>query len=319
MSLDNIIGQPLAVELIQRWLSQETNQPLLFYGPEGVGKRTTAIELAKALNCPKIQGLKACDHCSTCKRIVPGKHPDVCILDMEFQAAIRGEALEKQQTLRIETILEERRRLYQSSVEGGWKVSILDDAHRLTADAANVLLKVMEEPPARTAIFLLTPYRDRLFATLVSRCQPVRFKPLADHDMRRCLKDQQVPADQQMRLIELAAGSPGRALRLNRAEQIQNASEAETLWKDLPGMVPGKILARPESRSRTTASQRVDVEEQLQQLLSPALRALRSGQPFAARKLELIQEAQKQLRQNVPPSLVYDHLLLKLSRLSPHA
>ena len=53
----------------------------------------------------------------------------------------------------------------------------------LTPDAANVLLKILEEPPPQTAIFLLTPYRDRLFSTIVSRCQPIRFRPLSDEEM----------------------------------------------------------------------------------------------------------------------------------------
>ena len=97
---------------------------------------------------------------------------------MAWQAAERKEPLEKQQNLRIETVMAERHRLLQSPVEGAWKVSILDDAHRLTADAANVLLKILEEPPSNTAIFLVTPFRDRLFATILSRCQPVRFRSL---------------------------------------------------------------------------------------------------------------------------------------------
>src|SRR5581483_10893079 len=113
-------------------------------------------------------------------------------------------------------LLQERHRLFQSAVEGPWKVTIIDDAHRLTPDAANVLLKILEEPPAKTAFFLLTPFRDRLFPTVLSRCQPVRFKSLTDDEMRECLSELGVRPEQQMKLIELALGSPGQALHLNR-------------------------------------------------------------------------------------------------------
>src|SRR5258706_4861690 len=157
MSLDSVIGQPLAVDLCRKWLKQNTTQPLLFYGPEGVGKKMLALEVAKTLNCAT-----ACDQCLSCKKITAGNHPDVRVINLAWQAAERKEPLEKQQNLRIETVLTERHRLLQSSVEGSWKVSIIDDVHRLTADAANVLLKILEEPPPTTAIFLVTPFRDRL-------------------------------------------------------------------------------------------------------------------------------------------------------------
>jgi DNA polymerase-3 subunit delta' len=276
MSFKTITNQPLAVQLIQRWLARQTTQPLVFHGPQGAGKRALALEAAKALNCEKA-GAEGCETCLSCRKIGAGNHPDVRVIDLAYQAAQRGELLEKQQSLKIETILAERKRLYQTAHEGKWKVSLIDEAHRMTPDAANVLLKILEEPPAKTAIFLLTPYRDRLFATILSRCQTIRF----------------------------------------RAGKNPEVSEPETeaLWQKLPNLTPAQILGRPEARSKT-ASSRNEIEAQLQRLLSPALRELRSGDVAAVQKVEWIQSAQQQLRQNVPPSLVYDHLLLKLSTSS---
>jgi DNA polymerase III gamma/tau subunit len=274
MSFESIIGQPLAIKLVQRWLAKKTTQPLLFYGPEGSGMRDVALELARALNCKETPGVSGCGRCNSCKKIAAGRHPDVRVLDMAFQAAQRGEPIEKQQSLRIETVLEERQRLYQTVVEGPWKVCILDEVHRLTADAANVLLKVMEEPPSNTAIFLITPHRDRLFATILSRCQPVRFR-----------------------------AKPG------GVETILPAVQA--LWKQLPTLTPLQILGKSQPRAT-----RPDIEADLRTLLAPALRELRE-QPersSSAVKVELIQKAQQQLRNNVPPSLVYENLLLKLSK-----
>src|SRR5258706_7753573 len=197
MSLDSITGQPFALELCRQWLKRQTTNPLLFYGPEGAGKKGLALEVAKVLNCtagseggrigvsapnrpiaePPTQS-GGCDACLSCRKIAAGNHPDVRVIDLAWQAALRKEPLEKQQALRIETVLAERHRLFQSSLEGPWKGSILDEADRLTADAANDLLKVLEEPPANTAIILVTPLRDRLLATSVSRAEPVRFRYL---------------------------------------------------------------------------------------------------------------------------------------------
>ncbi|MFA5975741.1 MAG: AAA family ATPase [Elusimicrobiota bacterium] len=299
--LESIIGQPLAVDLCRQWLAKETTHPLLFYGPEGTGKRTLALEVAKVLN-------------GSTHKIDAGQHPDVRVIDLPWQALERKEDLAKQQTLRIETILTERRRLLQSVVEGSWKVSIIDGAHRLTPDAANVLLKVLEEPPARTAIFLMTPFRDRLFPTLVSRCQPVRFRPLTDDEMRQILGRKGIPEESHMKLIELALGSPGRALHMNREEHIQAVQEAEALWQTIPGQRPMELIRALEGRGRTARPTRTDIEQRISALLVPAVRELRGGQPDAGRSVQLLQSALTQLRQNVQPGLVFENLLLQLSR-----
>ena len=327
MSFTSIIGQPLALELVQRWLARQTTQPLLFHGPEGVGKRALALELAKALNCALTlapspafrvgegggEGIpyEPCDQCLSCRKIAAGNHPDVRALDLAYQAAEREEEMEEQKSLRISTLLTERRRLLQSAGEGRWKVSILDDAHLVTADAANVFLKILEEPPERTAFVLITPYRDRLYQTILSRCQPVRFRPLTFDEMGRCLSRLKVPADFQARLIELARGSPGAATHLNREEQTQAAREADQMWESLPSRTPSAVLPGARLQGR---SGRAEIEKRLFHLAPVALRDLYAGRAGAAESLELIQKALSRLRRSVQPGLVYDHLLLQLAR-----
>ena len=225
----------------------------------------------------------ACDQCLSCRKIAAGNHPDVRVIDLAWQAAERKETIEKQQNLRLETVMTERHRLLQSPVEGSWKVSILDDAHRLTADAANVLLKILEEPPAPTALILVTPFRDRLFATLVSRCQPIRFRYL------------------------------DRATHLSH-EEIDARREAENLWQSLQNAVPARLVQAAEGRTRTAKLGRTEIEQQIQRLLVPAARALRGGDAGAQEPVRLLQNALAQLRQNVQPALVYDNLLLQLSK-----
>ena len=319
MSFKDVIGQPLAVELARRWISRETTHPLLFFGPEGVGKKTLALEMAKALNCLSGQPPSdACDACLSCRKIRDGQHPDVRVVDAALQAAERKEPLEKQQTLRIETVLNERHRLLQSPLEGRWKTSVIDDAQRLTPDAANVLLKILEEPPPRTVIFLVTPFRDRLFLTVASRCQPVRFRRLADEEMRQVVRRFYNDAPlgsgpSPMRIIELALGSPGRALRMSREDQIQGVLEAEALWQSLPGQPPNQILSKSDGRGKSRPT-RADIEGRIRCLLLPAARALRGGELQATGSVQLIQDALQKLRQNVQPSLVFEQLLLKLAR-----
>ena len=235
------------------------------------------------------------------------------VLDLAWQALERKEPFEKQQNLRIETVMTERRRLLQSPVEGPWKVSIIDDAQRLTPDAANVLLKILEEPPAKTAIFLITPFRDRLFATIVSRCQPVRLGALSDEEIAQCLSRLEVPADLHAKLSEMALGSPGRALHLSREEQIVAVQEAERLWPALREMTPSRVVRETGGR-KSSKPNRAEIEGQIHSLLVPAARAMRAGDAGARQPVQLLQSALTQLRQNVQPALVYDNLLLQLSR-----
>lgn len=280
MSLDSITGQPFALELCRKWLKRQTTHPLLFYGPEGAGKKQLALEVAKALNCTAGSPTPdACGSCLSCRKIAAGNHPDVRLIDLASQAALRKEPLEKQQALRIETMLAERHRLLQSSVEGPWKVTVLDDAHLMTPDAANVLLKILEEPPARTAIILVTSFRDRLLATIVSRCQPVRFR------------------------------YPERAPQLSH-EEIEAHRQAETLWESLATASPARLV---QGRARTAKLGRTEIEQQIQNLLVPAAQALRAGDRSAQDPVSFLYQALTQLRQNVQPELVYDHLLLRLA------
>jgi DNA polymerase III delta prime subunit len=276
--------QPFAVNLCRTWLKRQTTHPLLFFGPAGAGKKALALEVAKALNCKVASATleQACGECLSCKKIDSGIHPDVRVIDLAWQALERKEPVEKQQTLRMETMLGERHRLLQSAVEGAWKVSIIHDAHRMTPDAANVLLKILEEPPARTALLLLTPYRDRLLATLISRSQPVRFRHVE------------------------------RAASLSH-EEVEAHRQAENLWDSLKTVSPEKLVQTAEGRSRTVKVGRPDIEEHIHRLLVPATRALRSGNPQASKSVRVLERALTQLRHNVQPALVYDNLLLQLS------
>jgi|GEM_PF-1524428 len=305
MSLDALIGQPLAVELARKWLAQKTNHPLLMVGPEGVGKRTLALELAKTLNC------KTNDpDCASCHKIAAGLHPDIRVVDMAWQALIRDEEVEKQQNLRIETILAERHRLFQSPLEGTRKVLIVDDAHRLTPDAANAFLKVLEEPPADAAIFLLTPFRERLLPTIISRCRPIRFRALADEEMRLWQKRAGIEEID----LWLARGSPGRALHLVREETLNAIRQADALWESLPARSAVDIVGNVENRGKGARVTRPEIEEKIKTLKVPAARALRAGDPRAMNALPALEGALQKLRHNVQPGLVYEDLLITLAK-----
>src|SRR5262249_12521950 len=139
------------------------------------------LRLAQALNC-EMGGGDPCLSCRACRRIERGNHPDVRVAGMETQAGVLGlkeEQAERQKVLRVELI-----RSFQSGIalrpyEGRRRVLILHDAEKLNDQAANALLKTLEEPPPFATLVLVSNSGGDLLPTVVSRCQLIRLRPLS--------------------------------------------------------------------------------------------------------------------------------------------
>ena len=145
----------------------------LLSGPEGEGKTELALGFAKALNCEREKVFEACD-CPSCGKIERRTHPDVHWF---------GEDLESR-SIKIEEI---RMLLHEASLkpfEGRWKVFILQGAERLTLEAANALLKTLEEPPEHSVFFLLVANKEHLLETVQSRAFEIRTPPVPEKDPR---------------------------------------------------------------------------------------------------------------------------------------
>jgi DNA polymerase-3 subunit delta' len=180
----------------------------LFVGPPGIGKRTFAVELAKALLCeaaPAGTALEACDRCPACILVEAGTHPD-------FQTAARPP---ETQEFPVDLMREVCRSFALKPARGRGKVVVLDGADDLNAEAANCFLKTLEEPPPRSVLILVGSSPDRQPVTIVSRCQVVRFAPLAPALVEELLQGQGVD-DPQLRacLVRVSGGSPGVAMEL---------------------------------------------------------------------------------------------------------
>ena len=180
----------------------------LFVGPPGVGKRLFAVELAKALLCesPRDDGrLEACDHCPACAQVEAGTHPD-------FLAAARPP---EKAEFPIELMRELCQHFSLKPARGRGKVVVIDDADDLNDESANCFLKTLEEPPPGSVLVLIGSSTDRQKATITSRCQVVRFRPLPPEVVGELLQANGVddPAMRE-RLARLGGGSPGQALAL---------------------------------------------------------------------------------------------------------
>ncbi|MBY0230160.1 MAG: DNA polymerase III subunit delta' [Gemmataceae bacterium] len=178
----------------------------LFAGPEGVGKKLFATELARALLCDEPPAtLRACGECPSCAQIGAGTHPD-------FTVAGKPEDAHE---FPIEAMREVCSFFSLRSARGKGRIVVIDDADDLNEESANCFLKTLEEPPPRSMLVLVGSGPERQLPTINSRCQVVRFAPMPDGFVRTVLDQAGIddPA-MQARLVRLAGGSPGRALAL---------------------------------------------------------------------------------------------------------
>src|SRR4030043_1584557 len=206
MALQDIIGQEKAVNILIRTIERgRVPSTYLFAGESGIGKKFTAINFAKALNClepvtsnelrvtSKRQTQNSepnsslvtrhsslifdcCDECSSCRKIESGSHPDFFLIDLHS-----GQ-------IRIEEIRAIDDTLSLKAFEGKWKIVIVDEAHMMNSFAANAFLKTLEEPPKDRLIILISSNPDRLPDTIRSRCSRLNFTPPSDEECRKVIE-----------------------------------------------------------------------------------------------------------------------------------
>lgn len=209
---DEIIGQEIPKLLLQRTLKQNRlPSAFLFYGPEGVGKRTTALIFAKAVNCKEKQG-DACGVCSSCKKITNENHPDIRV--------IRPEPSGKGELIPIDTVKAIRHEVSLRPFEGRKRLFLVIHSDRMKLEASNAFLKTLEEPPLDTLFILTSTRPDFLLPTILSRCQKIRFRRLTSAEVERALVERRgvlpnAPTPENTRLLSrLSWGRLGFALNL---------------------------------------------------------------------------------------------------------
>ncbi len=285
MSWTHILGHPERVESFRGIVARgRLAHAYLFVGPVGVGKKLFARELAKTLLCestsPGRDALNACDQCDACLLVDAGTHPDLFMIGRP----------EDKNEFPIEVMKQFLHDFSLKTARGRGKIAIVDDADDFNDESANAFLKTLEEPPPGSVFFLIGTSLDRQLLTIRSRCQLVRFAPLADAHVRTLLQKQEINDGAMLdRLVRLAGGSPGQALAL----------ADESLWKFrrelLTGFTQPKIdsvgLAKSfvefaEEAGKEAASQRRRASQMLRLIIESFTDALRVQAGAAARSAD---------------------------------
>jgi len=210
MAFKDIIGQKKALRILQRTIERgKIPSSYLFAGESGIGKKYTAINLAKTVNCLKAVDsehipVDSCDACSSCKKIDAGVHPDYLLVSPEGGK------------IRIEEIRPVDNRLSLKPFEGKNKIVIIDDADTMNVFASNAFLKTLEEPPKDSLIILVSSKPDNLSDTIRSRCSRINFTPLSYEASQRVIQraigqEEKTPSELST-IMRLSLGRPGLVL-----------------------------------------------------------------------------------------------------------
>ncbi len=218
MSWHGILGHDDVVDKLRRAVARgRLATSFLFAGPEGIGKRSFALKLAQALLCRERpeEALDPCGRCPACIQAAALTHPDLEVVSKPAEKSFLPVALfigDPEHRMREGLC----HRIGMKPMLGGRKVAIIDDADLLNAEGANCLLKTLEEPPPRSLLILVGTSPTRQLPTIRSRCQLVRFRPLAADLVATILVGQGLAADaaEAQRLARHSGGSVRRALEL---------------------------------------------------------------------------------------------------------
>lgn len=321
INFSTIIGHQQQIERLQAALEQHRlAHAYLFDGPDGVGKKLVAQTVARAFLCERGIG---CGSCASCTKMAAGSHPDCYLLEPDG-AAIKIDqvrALQPQLALRAFT--------------GRGKVCLIDGAELMTREAANALLKTLEEPTSDTLIILISSRPESLLETIRSRCQRIRFTRLARQDIARYLEQAlTLSAAEATVLAAVADGSLGKALGeyqdlylKKRAELIQSLSAlsstssiqafelAQTLKteKDLIGEI--LTIFDTYFRDLLLYQHGQPLDQLINQDLLPLIREqsqqLSTSQLIT--KLGAVATARTYLQRNVNLHLTMDHMLMQIA------
>lgn len=359
-----IKGQDHTVELLRRAIQNDrVAQAYLFHGSDGVGKFMTALYFGMALNCVALPELRPCGQCDSCHKFLALEHPDLIyvfptpILDLSVDGLIKKkEALTQYQAylknkinrpweefffkentgIRLENIYWLMKRLELSIHEARYRIVIIENIDEMTIQTANAFLKTLEEPPRSTVIIMITERLQMVLPTILSRTQPVYFKPLARSVIETILAEQfaaepsvariaarisagnlktairmvqdSAPEPQQaaLELVELAANSndQGYLAMLNRRKEYQTKEQINELLKFLR-ILAGDLAAI--SLSEALEITNIDKLELLKHITANCPGITEGSHDY----LLSLEDFNRKLEGNVNPQLIMINLYLR--------
>jgi DNA polymerase-3 subunit delta' len=322
----HLLGQDKAKKLLREAVARhKVSHAFLFRGPDGVGKKRAALAYASYMNCKNPGTEDACGQCKSCKKYQSGNHPDLLIVQPDGAA------------IKIGQIRELIQQLVFPPLEAKYRVIVLEDVHTMKREAANSLLKTLEEPAENNLLILTADQAGEVLPTILSRCQVVPFLPLPFELLSGILQEESNVDDSTAKtLAALSEGSLGRAqllikenLLAFRKEIIEQLVELQHGQNESVGAV--LLLAEKTVALKENLLEMLDllrlwfrdlvlftagepetslVNQDLLHILPTADKRWSIDQLYS--RLSMFDRAEKELRQNCNQSLVFEVLFFNL-------
>jgi DNA polymerase-3 subunit delta' len=318
----DILGHNRIVEVLRRSLqSGKTAHSYLFEGVSGSGRKKTALALIQALFCLSLPD-DACGVCPSCRKIDSGNHPDIHLIG----------PLPDKRDISIEQLRELQRDLSLRPYEAPRKACIIDPAERMSVNAANSLLKTLEEPPGNALIILVTENAGMLLSTVRSRCQLIRFAPLSPEYVQSLLERSGMASDTAALVAPMSGGSLQKALDLDNEALVARREAVLSRVSQLTINRIGTVFDAAEelSGNRDTTLELLDMllsfyrdavhlgagnTEIVNRSARSAIESIASRRSFP-RNLELLErisETRRAVQRNANPKLALDHLFMTMA------
>ncbi len=244
--MDNwgMIGHEWAVQMLKQHIMRDSvRHAYLFSGPPGLGRRTLALRLAQALNCPQpVAPGQACGKCKTCKQIERMQYADLAVIQAEKEGGI----------LKVDQVRSIRQSLVLKPYQGKFRVALFLRFQEANDSSQNALLKTLEEAPTHVVLILTADTPEQLLPTIVSRCEILRLRPLTVETVEAALRQRGANEETARLLAHISGGRPGYALRLMDEEKKKQKSDADEKEETLLGFRKERLdaLARLLTASR---------------------------------------------------------------------
>jgi DNA polymerase-3 subunit delta' len=213
-----IIGHQKIIEFLNKSSANgRLAHAYLFGGPEQVGRRTVALDFAKSLQCQSrqianIKELAFCGECKSCLEIDKSSHPDILIIEPE---KVEEKGKKREKDISIEQVRKIQHQVSMFPYYGPYKIVIIDSAEHIRREAANALLKILEEPPENTVFVLIASSARAMLPTIVSRCLLIKFSPVSVQAIYESLTAEAkrvLPEKELWNLLRVSCGRPGAVL-----------------------------------------------------------------------------------------------------------
>ncbi|HEY9528168.1 MAG TPA: DNA polymerase III subunit delta' [Anaerolineales bacterium] len=323
-----LVGNEWAVDMLQKHVvNGTTRHAYLFAGPPGLGRRTLALRFAQALNCqtPVAPGIP-CGECRDCRQIEAMQYADLTVIQAEAEGG----------TLKVDQIREARRSLTLKPYQANYRVALFLRFQEANDNAANALLKTLEEAPSYAVLILTADNPEQLLPTIVSRCEVLRLRPLQVDQVQKELENRGVEGDRAKLLAHISGGRFGYAQRL--IEDAALLGSREERLNDLQSLISASRVekfAYADKLARDKESMRQAVLVWLSYWRDVMLRTAHASTPLVnvdrnveiedlAQRLDLsmarrvvssLEQVLEKMERNVNSRLLAEVLLLDLPRL----